>query len=93
MITPSQIRYVHYYNSIIQGSFSLAYVSYIRTVNPTGGISTGEKPEPRGQEKKLVLEQIVMEPCPVIPGTEEKGIAGSWTPVVQICTLQGMLLV
>jgi hypothetical protein len=46
-------------------------------------------PDPRGKEKKLLLDKIIMEPCPIIPGTEEKSIAGGWTPVVQICTLAG----
>ncbi|ELR12538.1 Proteintyrosine phosphatase [Acanthamoeba castellanii str. Neff] len=67
VITPSQLRYVGYYNEILQG----------------------RKPDPRGKEKKLLLDKIIMEPCPVIPGTEEKGIQGGWTPVVQICTLAG----
>jgi len=51
--------------------------------------STGTVPNPIGNEKKLVLKKIIMEPCPVVPGTEELGITGGWTPVVQIFTLAG----
>jgi len=63
--------------------------SQIRYVRYYAAVLQGTVPNPIGNEKKLVLKKIIMEPCPVVPGTEELGITGGWTPVVQIFTLAG----